>query len=147
MESVNSLLHWKGYPSTDKEIEQLKSLTDEWIQEYQQQKQAAQQAQQQNPAAMKAQIDMAKLQQQEKKAQSEFQLDMARLQQDERKVLADLQLGHQSANVQIVKAMTEQFAKQVDLELKGKDMKHRHFKEAFETHNKIRNGHEGRKQT
>jgi len=120
-----------------KGVEQLKSLTDEWLQEYQQEKQAAQQQAQQNPAAIKAQVDMAKLQQQGQANQQKFAIDMAKLQQDERKVLADLRLGQQSANVQIVKAMTERFAKQVDLQLKNKDMNHRHIKEKIETHHKI----------
>ena len=128
-----------------KGVEQLKSLTSEWLEEYQQQKQAQMQAEQQNPAAMKAQVDMAKLQHEQQKTQQTFALNMAKLQQDERKVMADLQLGKQSANVQIVKAMTERFAKEVDLELKHKDMKHRHFKEAFETHHKI-NGENRAKQ-
>ena len=120
-----------------KGVEQLKLLTDEWLQEYQQEKQAAQQQAQQNPAAIKAQVDMAKLQQQGQANQQKFAIDMAKLQQDERKVLADLRLGQQSANVQIVKAMTERFAKQVDLQLKNKDMNHRHIKEKIETHHKI----------
>ena len=120
-----------------KGVEQLKSLTDEWLQEYQQEKQAAQQQAQQNPAAIKAQVDMAKLQQQGQANQQKFAIDMAKLQQDERKVLADLRLGQQSANVQIVKAMNERFAKQVDLQLKNKDMNHRHIKEKIETHHKI----------
>lgn len=122
-----------------KGIEELKALTNEWLQQYQQEKQAAQQAQKQNPAAMKAQIDMQKLQQQGNKQQQDFAIDMQKLQQDERKVLADLHLGQQSFNVQLVKAMTERFSKKVDLELKHKDMLHRHVKEAFETHNREKN--------
>lgn len=125
-----------------KGVEQLKSLTDEWLQQYQQEKQQAMQAQQQNPAAMKAQTDMAKLQHEQQKAQTQFQLDMAKLQLDERKVLADLHLGQQSSQVQLVKAGTEQFAKKVDLELKHMDLKHKHIKEALETHHKIRQPHE-----
>ena len=124
-----------------KGVEQLKSLTDEWLQQYQQEKQQAQKAQQQNPAAMKAQIDMAKLQHEQQKTQQQFQIDMAKLQQDERKVVADLHLGQQSANVQLVKAMTERFAKKIDLELKHKDMGHRHVKEVIETHHKVRQPH------
>jgi hypothetical protein len=127
-----------------KGVEQLKSLTDEWLQQYQQEKQAAQQAQQQNPAAMKAQTDAAKIQQQGQIAQQKFQIDMAKLQADERKLLGDIHLGQQSANVQLVKAMTERFSKQVDLEIKHKDMHHRHLKEAIETHHKVKHGHHER---
>lgn len=118
-------------------IEQLKALTDEWLQEYQQQKQAAMQAEQQNPAVMKQQIEMRKLEQQQAQNQQKFAVDMAKLQQDERKVLADLRLGQQSANIQLVKAMTERFAKQVDLEIKRHDMTHKHIMSAFDRHHKL----------
>jgi hypothetical protein len=121
-----------------KGVEQLKSLTNEWTQEYQQEKQAAMQQQQQNPAAMKAQIDMARVQQQGQENQQRLQLDMAKLQVDQQKVMADVHLGQQTANVQLVKAMTERFAKQVDLEIKHKDLEHRHIKEAIETRHNLR---------
>ena len=124
-----------------KGIEELKSLTGEWVQQYQQEKAQAQEAAQQNPQAMKGQIEMAKMQQSQQKNQMDFQLDMAKLQQDERKVLADLHLGKESANVQLVKALTEQFAKKVDLELKHRDMRHRHVKEVLETHHNLRQKH------
>lgn len=121
-----------------KGIEELKALTNEWTQQYQQEKAQAQQAAQQNPAMMKAQSDMAKLQQQQQKNQMDFELDMAKLKQSENKILADLHLGKESANVQLVKAMTERFAKKVDLELKRHDMRHKHIKESIETHHKVR---------
>jgi Phage P22-like portal protein len=121
-----------------KGVEQLKSLTNEWTQEYKQEKQAAMQQQQQNPAAMKAQIDMARVQQQGQENQQRLQLDMAKLQVDQQKVIADVHLGQQTANVQLVKAMTERFAKQVDLEIKHKDLEHRHIKEAIETRHNLR---------
>jgi flagellar biosynthesis GTPase FlhF len=124
-----------------KGVEELKSLINEWVQQYEQEKKQAQEAQQQNPAAMKAQMDMAKLQFEQQKAQAQMQLEMAKLQQEERKVMADLHLGKQAAGVQMVKAHTEQFAKKVDLELKHMDMKHKHIKEALETHHKIRQPH------
>lgn len=120
-----------------KGVEQLKALTDEWLQEYQQQKQQAMEAQNQNPAMIKAQTDAAKLQQQEKASQQKFMIDMAKLKQEDRKLEADLRLGQQSAHVQLVKAMTERYAKKVDLEIKRKDMSHKHMKEAFETHHKV----------
>jgi hypothetical protein len=66
---------------------------------------------------------------------------MAKLQQAEQKVAADLQLGQQSNSVQVLKAMTERFAKQVDYSLKHKDMGHKHIKEALETHHKLRKPH------
>ncbi len=125
-----------------KGIEELKALTGEWVQQYQQEKAQAQQAAQQNPAAMKAQIDMAKMQQSQQKNQMDFQLDMARLQQDQQKVMADLHLGKESSNVQLVKALTERFAKHVDLEIKRTDMQHRHMKDAIEAHHKGTQSHE-----
>lgn len=134
-----------------KGIEELKALTKEWVQQYQQEKQQAMQAQQQqaqqNPAAMKMQLDAAKLQQAQQKGQMDFQLDIAKLQQDEKKILADLHLGKESANVQLVKALTERFAKQVDLELRGHDQNHRHVKETIETHHKIKHGNEKHRAT
>ena len=129
-----------------KGIEELKALTGEWVQQYQQEKAQAQQAAQQNPAIMNAQMkqqmDVAKLQQQGQKQKMDFQLDMAKLKQDQQKVMADLHLGKESANVQLVKALTERFAKQVDLQMKHVDMKHRHMKEAVEIHHKTRESHD-----
>lgn len=121
-----------------KGIEELKSLTDEWLQEYQQQKQAAMQEQQQNPAAMKLQLDTQKLQQQGMANQQKFELEMQKLQQEDRKISANLILGEKSNYTQLVKAQTERFAKSVDLRLKNKDMGHRHVKEALELHHKVK---------
>ncbi|HMG15602.1 MAG TPA: hypothetical protein VK590_09155, partial [Saprospiraceae bacterium] len=120
-----------------KGIEQLKELTGEWLQQYQQEKAQAQQAEQQNPAAMKSQVDMAKLQQQGQISQAKLQVDMAKLQQAQEKVMADLHLGQQAATVQLIKAQTERFAKKVDLEIKHRDIKHNHMKDALEFHHKI----------
>lgn len=124
-----------------KGIEELKSLTQEWVKEYEQQKQMAMQAQQQqtqqNPQALKAQVDMAKLQQQSQIAQGKLAVDMAKLKSDQQRVLADLQTSREMASVQLVKAQTERFAKSVDLQLKHKDMGHRHLREAIETHHRV----------
>jgi hypothetical protein len=129
-----------------KGIEQLKSMVDGWIKEMEQQKQMAMQQQQQeaqnNPAMMKMQLDGAKLQQQQIKDNQKFQIDMAKLQTDERKILSDLKMSHDSNLVQALKANTERFAKQVDLELKGRDQHHRHMKEAIETHHKVHKKHQ-----
>jgi len=126
-----------------KGIEELKDLTDEWLQQYQQEKQAAMQAQQQNPAAMKAQIDMKKMEMQNQQSQQKNMIDMAKLKQEQDKLMANLHLGQQSSHVQLVKAQTERYAKHVDLEIKKFDMKHRHIKEALETHHKLRQKPEG----
>jgi hypothetical protein len=128
-----------------KGIEQLKDLTDEWLQQYQQEKQQAMQAQQQDPAAMKAQIEMKKTEQKAHSDEQKFKLDMAKLHQEERKLVADLHLGKESSHVQLVKAQTERYAKHVDLEIKKYDMKHRHVKEVLETHHKLRQKPEGKR--
>lgn len=129
-----------------KGIEQLKDMVDSWLQELQQQKQMQMQQQQaemqNNPAMMKMQMDAVKIQQQQVKDNQKFQVDMAKLQADERKILADLKMNQDSNLIQALKANTERFAKQVDLELKGHDQRHRHFKEAMETHHKINQRHQ-----
>lgn len=127
-------------------IEELKALTKEWVEQYQKEKAQAQQAAQQNPQAMKAQLDMAKLQQEQQKNQQDFQLDLKKLEHDQNKLVADLQMNKESSNIQLVKALTEQFAKKVDLEMKHYDMQHRHKKEAIETHHKITSEQHGRKE-
>lgn len=127
-----------------KGIEELKTLTGEWVKQYQQEKAQAQEAASQNPAAMKMQLDSAKLQQQQQKHQMDFQLDMAKLQQDQQKVMADLHLGKESANVQLVKALTEQFAKKIDLQIKHADMRHKHAKETVELHHHMKKDHHDR---
>lgn len=124
-----------------KGIEQLKKMVEGWLQEMQQQKQAAMQMQQQemmnNPAVLKAQNDQAKLAFEQQKHQAQVQLDMAKLQQDQIKVLADLKSQQNTNLVQLVKANTERFAKEVELQIAHKDMRHRHMKEAVETHYKV----------
>jgi hypothetical protein len=111
-----------------KGIEELKALTKEWTEQYQKEKAQAQQAAQQNPAAMKMEVDKAKLQQQQQKDQQNFQIDMAKLQQDQNKMTADLQISKETSKIQLVKELTEQFAKKVDLQLQHRDMKNLHIK-------------------
>jgi hypothetical protein len=131
-----------------KGVDQLKEMVDGWLQEMQQQKQMAIQAQQQqlqnNPIMMRNQIDMAKLQHEKNKDEMQFKIDMAELEQKERKIIADLERTHDQNAVALVKAQTDRFAKQVDLELKGKDMHHRHIKEKIETRHKISQPHQQR---
>jgi hypothetical protein len=115
-------------------IEQLKSLTDEWLQEYQQEKQAAMEQQQNNPEMVKFEIEKEKVQQRERESQRKFEIDNARLIHDQEKTMADLQLGKQSANTQLVKALTEQFAKRMDFAIKHEDMRHRHISDHLTRH-------------
>jgi hypothetical protein len=123
-----------------KGIEQLKDLTEEWLQEYQKEKQAALQAQQQNPAAMKAQMDMKKMEMQAQQNQQKNMIDMAKLQAEQQKLQANLHLGKQDATVALIKAQTERFAKQTDLDIKKFDVSHEHLRKAFEAHHKVRQG-------
>lgn len=117
-------------------IDQLKSMVDEWTQELQQQKQMTMQAQQQqamqNPVAMKAQVDMAKMRQDAARDQKQFQIDLMELELKEQKMIADLKTDQDAHAVQILKAQTERFAKEVDLAIAHKDMKHRHAKDLYE---------------
>lgn len=124
-----------------KGIEQLKSMVDGWLQEMQQQKQAAMQQQQQesqnNPMMIRNQMQAQKMQLDVQKQQQQFTIDMAKLKQDENKILADVSMAKDAHLVQIIKANTERFSKEVDLSLKHKDMGHRHVKETIETHHKV----------
>lgn len=123
-----------------KGIEELKSLVDGWLQEMQQQKQMAMQAQQaeaqNNPAMIKAQVEMQKIQHDKIRDDKQFQIDLMELELKEKEMLADLKMDHDDNQIKKLKANTERFAKEVDLRLKHKDMDHRHHKEMIETHHK-----------
>ena len=124
-----------------KGIEQLKQMVDGWLKEMQEAKKMAMESQKQemqnNPAAMKAQVEAKKLMLDEKKAEREFQVDMMKLEMEEKKIMADVQISHDQNAVQLVKAQTERFAKSADLAMSKHDMRHRHIKEALETHHKV----------
>jgi len=129
-------------------IDQLKLMVNDWLQELAQQKQQAQaQAQQQmqnNPAVMRNQIEMAKVQQKGQEMQmdaqnqqTQFKIDFERLKQDQMKLAADLAIAKDDSLTQRVKAEAERFSKQVDLAMRQKDMAHNHFKDAIEVHHKV----------
>ncbi len=126
-----------------KGIDQLKQMVDGWLKEMQQQKQMAMQQQQaemqNNPAMMKSQLEAARLQHQAQKDNAQFQVDMAKLQADQQKVMADIQVSHDNNAVQLVKAMTEKYVKNLQLEMDRHDMHHRH------AHEHVRLLHETRK--
>ncbi len=117
-------------------IDQLKEMVEEWQQEMQQQKQMAMQQQQQemqnNPAVIKNQLQAQKLQMDMQKNQSTFALDMQKMKLDQQKLLTDALIAHNNNQVQLIKAQTERFAKQVDQRLAHHDMRHRHHKEVYE---------------
>ncbi len=129
-------------------IDQLKLMVDDWLKELQKQKQMAMQQQQQemqnNPMVIRNQIEMAKLQQKGQEsqqkamlAQGQFQIDIEKLKQDQLKVLSDMAVAKDNSMTQRIKAEAERFSKQVDLALRSKDMHHKHFKEAIETHHNV----------
>lgn len=120
-----------------KGIEQLKQMTDEWMKELQQQKQMAMQQQQNNPAVIKAKIDMQKMQQDAQKHQSQMMVDMAKLKQEQINTLSNVERDRQNNLVQMMKVQTERFSKQMDLQMKRLDQRHKHAKEVVETRHKI----------
>lgn len=119
-------------------VEQLKSMVDSWQQEQEQMKQQAMQMQQQqaqnNPALLKNQVDMQKLQMESQKNEAQFAVDMEKIELEKHKTEAHIHMNETSASVQLVKAMTEKYAKHTDLEIKKMDIGHRHLKEAIEVH-------------
>lgn len=124
-----------------KGIDQLKTMVDGWLQQMQQEKKmmmdAKQQEMQNNPAVMKNQIEMQKLQHESVKDEKQFYLDMKKMELEEKKIMADIEISHDNNAVGLVKAQTERYAKNVDLEIKKHDTRHRHLKEAIETHHMI----------
>jgi len=119
-----------------KGVDELKKLVDGWLQEMQQQKQMAMQQQQQemqnNPVVMKTQVEMAKLAQQKESDARQHQIDMQKLELEEVKIHADLKMSHESNNVDLVRAQTERYGKQMDYKIKAMDQDHTHLKEALE---------------
>ena len=145
-----------------KGIDQLKVMVDDWLKEMQQQKQMQMQQQQQemqnNPAILKAQADKGKLMIEGKKLQleeeklqlekekmaGEHMVDMLEIELKKEEMKGKLEIAENAAAVQLVKAQTERYAKNVDLEIKHddmrakhEDMRHKQFKEAIETHHKV----------
>lgn len=124
-----------------KGIEQLKGMVDEWVKELDKQKQIAQKQQQiemqNNPAVLKNKIDQQKLMLDAKKDQQDYIVEMEQLKLDEAKLIADLLATKGQNEVQILKADTERYAKQIDLEIKHTDMQHRHANETIEKHHML----------
>lgn len=124
-----------------KGIEQLKSMTDQWIKEMEQQKQMAMQQQQQemqnNPIVQRNKLLEKQLELGAQKAQNEFVVDLMRIKQEEQKVLADMHDSLSYADTQKIKAQAEIMSHQIDANLKHKDQAHRHVKESIELHHKL----------
>ena len=129
-------------------IDQLKMMVEDWQKELAEQKQMAQQQQQQemqnNPQVIKNQIEMQKLQQKGQEMQMEaqvhqqqFKIDMEELKQSQMKILSDNAIARDNSLTQRIKAESERYAKQIDLQMHKDDMRHRHFKDAIEVHHKV----------
>jgi hypothetical protein len=126
--------------------EELKELADQFMQEMQQRMQQAQQqqGQQGNPNQAREQLEMAKLQlaaqemQQKDKQfdvsthlkvaqmENERKTDDERLTNERIKLLSDIKLEHENSQVQMHKASTERYAKNVDLAIKHLDSERKH---------------------
>ena len=123
-----------------KGIEQLKTMVQSWQQEQEKMKQHAMEMQQQqaqnDPAQMRVQVEMAKLQQDSQKNKAQFQVDMEKLAVEREKIAADKEISEQQSSVQLVKAQTERYVHKIDSEHKNYDMTHRHLKEAIDMHHK-----------
>lgn len=115
-------------------IESLKMMVEQWMQELAQQKammmQAQQQQMQNNPAVMKNQIEMQKLQLQSQKqghemqkSQVQFLIDQEKLRTEQQKALVNALASHNANQVQMIKAETERYAKQADMWIKHMGMR------------------------
>lgn len=113
-----------------KGVEQLKSMVAEWTKEQEKMKQQAMQQQQQeaqqNPAMMKMQVDMQKLEHEKEKDKKQFMVDMLKIEAEKEKAAGQLKMNETSASVGLVKAMTERHKTDADLKIKRIDMDHRH---------------------
>jgi hypothetical protein len=122
-------------------IDQLKKMVDSWTEELAEQKRLAMEKQKaemnNNPLAERNQLAAAKLKQDQEKMKVQYMVDMRKIENEEKKIAADMQMAHGYNLVEIVKANTDRFSKRVDLELKRRDMRHRHTKEVIETHHQV----------
>lgn len=116
-----------------KGIDQLKQMAQQWMQQQQQlMQQQMQMEQQNNPLAMKVQIEQAKLQHQNEKAQMENQIKALEVENERIKLMMDVEMQKVNSMVQLEKSATERYAKHMDLEIKKADMHHRHKKDFAE---------------
>ncbi len=123
-----------------KGVEQLKEMTDSWLQEMQQQKQQAMQMQQQeaqnNPALIRAQTDEQKIALDKEKMALQHQVEMLKLQLEHHKIDSELLMSHNKDMMDIKRAEIDHDHKMGELDLKVSDQTHRHLKDAVDvTHN------------
>lgn len=125
-------------------IDKLKEMVDEWTKEMEQQKQNSQMMQQQamqnNPALIKAKNEQVKIQQQAMENQQKIMIDMNKLKLDENKILADIENTKNNNLVQVIKANTERFSKQVELELSRREQHYNQVKDAINNYHRLTKG-------
>ena len=133
-------------------IDKLKLLADEWLVE---QKQQQAQAAQNNPVAMKMQLEHAKLQEQIKQnaidnqlKQQDMQIDAANIQasmtathNDTLRIALDAKEAKDNAILEAARIQERKEAKAADLLMDIHDQHHRHTKEAIELAHKVSQSH------
>lgn len=122
-------------------IEELKQLTKEWTQEYENQKQQAMQQEQNNPSMLMAQIKTQEIQQKAQRDKAQFAVDMAKIEVERQKVIVDAQTKESSNAVQALKANTERYAKNADLAIKHLDIQNKHAYNYHKLQNNTERGH------
>ena len=124
-----------------KGIEQLKSMVEEWLQELQQQKQMEMQAKQiemqNNPVVAKMQLEQQKLQHEKEKDQRQFEIDMQELALKEQQIIAELEMEKDENRVELIKAATQRYSKNMELAIKREGMHHKHAKDNFDAYHKM----------
>jgi hypothetical protein len=131
-----------------KGIDQLKQMSEMWMQQQQQMKQQAMQMQkeamQNNPQMLAVQNEKIKIQAKAQDDNVKNQLAAAQLALDkqeqdltEMKILAEMKQSSEEAQVQMAKADAERSGQAVELAMRVADVSHRHEKEFKELHHKI----------
>lgn len=98
-----------------KGIEQLKDMVDSWLQQMQQQQQQAMMQQQQemqnNPAVMKQQLEMQKIQMEREKMQLTHQIDLLKLEVEHNKLDADILIQNKKDKMDLTRAALDHHEK------------------------------------
>ncbi len=127
-------------------IEQLKQMTDAWLQQIQQQKQMQMQMQQQqlqnNPEMIKHEIEMKKIDQKNQEMHSKLQIDMAKLQHSIQETLADLEKNQLNNSVDMYKTKADVFNKHMDFSLKKIDLAAKHAHNIASLNHKMKSPNE-----
>jgi len=111
-------------------IDKLKESVDQFLQQQAQQaKQQQQQAMMQNPAVIRAQVDMKKMQQESQEAERRDQISVGNLAVSDKQADTDSGVKENASDLQAAKLQAENARTAVDMAIKTADMEHRHKKE------------------